>query len=293
MKIAITGSSGLIGSALVSHLRAEGHEVLRLVRRSSTAPTEVTWDPSAGTADLAALAGVEVFINLAGAGVGDHRWTDSYKNTILHSRVLATRTISNVAVQVGAKTLINASAIGWYGDTGSTQVDETAPAGSGFLADVVKQWESETVVASSAGIRTVLIRTGLVATRSGGAWGKILPIFKLGLGGKLGSGQQYWSFITLHDQLAAISFLLNHAEISGPVNLTAPNPATNSQMTKALGQALHRPTLFPVPAAALKLVLGEFSQEVLGSARVMPQVLLNAGFTFAHPDIDSAMRTLA
>lgn len=292
MKIAIAGSSGLIGSALVTHLRSEGHDVIRLVRRTTTAATEVTWNPVAGTADTQALSGVEAFINLAGAGVGDHRWTDDYKNTILQSRLSATRTISRLAVDLGVKTLINASAIGWYGDTGTTEVDESAPSGSGFLADVVRQWESATDFARDAGVRTVLARTGLVAARSGGAWGKILPIFKLGLGGKLGSGKQYWSFITLHDELAALSFLLHRQDIQGPVNLTAPKPATNIEMTKALGAALHRPTLFPVPAAALKLVLGEFSQEVLGSARVKPQVLVMSGFTFTHPDITSAMRTL-
>ena len=292
MKIAIAGSSGLIGSALVTHLRNEGHEVLRLVRRDATAPTEVTWNPTAGTADTSALVGIDAFINLAGAGVGDHRWTDAYKKTILDSRVTTTRTIANLAIELGVPTIINASAIGWYGDAGDTAVDESTPCGSGFLADVVRQWEAATLPAEQAGVRVVLARTGLVAARSGGAWAKILPIFKLGIGGRLGSGKQYWSFITLHDELAAFSFLLSHSDIRGPVNLTAPQPATNAQMTRALGKALHRPTLFAVPSIALKIVLGEFSQEVLGSARVEPQVLMNAGFTFAHPDIASAMRTL-
>jgi len=292
MRIAIAGSSGLIGSALVESLRADGHEVLRLVRRPATAPTEVTWDPYKGEIDLAALAGVEALINLAGAGVGDHRWTAKYKNTILQSRVKTTETIAKAAVELKVAVLINGSAIGWYGDTGTNVVDETAPVASGFLPDVVRQWEATTKPAVEAGVRVVLARTGLVMATKGGAWAKMLPLFKLGVGGKLGSGKQYWSFITLGDEISALKFLLTNSAISGPVNLTATNPATNAEITKSLGKALRRPTLFPAPAFALKLVLGEFSQEVLGSNRVVPKKLLAAGFTFAHPDIESATRTL-
>ena len=292
MRIAIAGSSGLIGSALVESLRADGHEVLRLVRRPATAPTEVTWDPYRGEIDLAALAGVEALINLAGAGVGDHRWTAKYKKIILQSRVKTTETIAKAAAELKVPVLINGSAIGWYGDTGSNEVDESAPVASGFLPDVVRQWEAATKPATDAGVRVVLIRTGLVMAPKGGAWAKLLPLFKLGLGGKLGSGKQSWSFISLADEISAIKFLLTKDDVSGPVNLTAPLPATNAEITKALGKALRRPTLFPAPAFALKLVLGEFSQEVLGSNRVLPKKLLAAGFTFAHPDIDSATRTL-
>jgi len=292
MRIAIAGSSGLIGSALVESLRADGHEVLRLVRRPATAPTEVTWDPYKGEIDLAALAGVDALINLAGAGVGDHRWSAKYKNTILQSRVKTTETITKAAAELKPAVLINASAIGWYGDTGSSEVDETAPVASGFLPDVVHQWEAATKPALDAGVRVVLARTGLVMAAKGGAWAKMLPLFKLGVGGKLGSGKQYWSFIALADEISALKFLLTNSAISGPVNLTAPNPATNAEITKSLGKALRRPTLFPAPAFALKLVLGEFSQEVLGSNRVVPKKLLAAGFTFAHPDIESATRTL-
>ena len=292
MRIAIAGSSGLIGTALVEALRADGHEVLRLVRRPATAPTEVTWDPYKGEIDLAALSGVDALINLAGAGVGDHRWTAKYKKTILQSRVKTTETISKAAAELKVPVLINGSAIGWYGDTGSNEVDESAPCASGFLPDVVRQWEAATKPASDAGVRVVLARTGLVMAVKGGAWAKMLPLFKLGLGGKLGSGKQSWSFISLADEIAALKFLLTNSAISGPVNLTAPNPATNAEITKALGKALRRPTLFPAPAFALKLVLGEFSQEVLGSNRVLPRKLLAAGFTFAHPDIESATRTL-
>lgn len=292
MRIAISGSSGLIGTALVEALRADGHEVLRLVRRPTKAPTEVTWEPYKGEIDLTALAGVDALINLSGAGVGDHRWTAKYKNTILQSRLQSTATMATAAVQLRPKVFINASAIGWYGDTGTSEVDETTPVASGFLPDVVRQWEAATKPALDAGVRVVLARTGLVVAAKGGAWAKMLPLFKLGVGGKLGSGQQVWSFISLADEISAFKFLLTNESISGPVNLTAPNPATNAEITKSLGKALRRPTLFPAPAFALKLVLGEFSQEVLGSNRVVPKKLLAAGFTFAHPDIESATRTL-
>lgn len=292
MRIAVAGSSGLIGSRLVSELRANGHEVLRLVRRPATAPTEVQWDPAAGTVDDSRLAGVDAIINLAGAGVGDRRWTDAYKAHILTSRVDATRTIAELAARLRPAVLINASAIGWYGDTGDRAVDESAPAGSGFLCDVVRAWESAAEPARQAGVRVVHLRTGLVVARGGGAWKRLYPIFRAGLGGRMGDGHQYWSFISLRDTVAAIAFLLARQDIHGPVNLTAPQPATNREVTRAMAKALRRPALFPVPAAALRLVLGEFSQEVLGSARVLPQVLTSAGFTFQDPDALSAMKTL-
>ena len=292
MKIAIAGSSGLIGQALVNSLRDDGHEVLRIVRRPSTALTEVTWDPDAGTIDLARLEGTNVLINLAGAGVGDRRWTKSYKKLIHSSRINSTRTICQAAIALKPEVLINASAIGWYGETGANEVAENAPAGQGFLADVVRDWEKETQIAHEAGVRVVSIRTGLVVAKDGGAWAKILPIFKFGLGGKLGSGKQFWSFISLRDEIAAIKFLIANTKISGPVNLTAPNPATNTQVTKAMGKVLRRPTFFMVPAFILKLVLGEFSIEVLGSTRVKPAVLLDNGFEFLDPEITGALGTL-
>ncbi len=292
MKIAIAGSSGLIGQALVESLREEGHEVFRIVRRPSTAQTEVTWNPDSGTIDLAKLEGAQVLINLAGAGVGDRRWSKTYKNLIHSSRVNSTRTISKAAIAIKPDVLINASAIGWYGDTAELEVTESTSAGQGFLAEVVRDWEKETEVAQDAGIRVVKIRTGLVVAQGGGAWAKLLPIFKLGLGGKLGSGKQYWSFISLRDEIAAIKFIIANEQISGAVNLTAPNPATNAQVTKAMGKVLRRPTFFLVPAFILKIVLGEFSIEVLGSTRVKPAVLLAKGFQFSDPDITSALHTL-
>jgi uncharacterized protein (TIGR01777 family) len=293
MRIIIGGSSGLIGTELVTSLRTDGHEVLRLVRRKPTASSEIYWNPAAGELDFTRLAGCDVIINLAGAGVGDGRWTDKYKALILSSRVDSTSLLAKAAAELKPKVFIAGSAIGWYGDTADRQVDETSPAGSGFLADVVVAWEKASESAKAAGVRVVNIRTGLVAAKQGGAWSRLLPIFKLGAGGKLGSGKQYWSFISMRDEIAAIKFVISNSKISGPVNLTAPEPATNAEVTKAMSKVFNRPSLLPVPAFALKTILGEFSQEVLGSARVIPQVLMDAGFVFQDPDIESAMRTLA
>lgn len=293
MRIAVTGASGLIGSALVPHLRAVGHEVQRVVRRTATAPDEISWDPAKGTIDLAALNGVDGVVHLAGAGVGDHRWSDSYKREILDSRVDSTNTIVRAMQQVEhrPRVLVSASAIGWYGDTGDRIVDETAPAGTGFLADVVRAWEGASQVAIESGIRVVNPRTGLVVAKSGGAWARMFPLFKLGLGGKLGNGKQYWSWISLRDEVCALQFLLEQEHLSGAVNLTGPKPVTNAEVTKVMGQVLGRPTLLPAPQFALKAALGEFSTEVLGSARVVPAVLEQAQFRFQDPTIESAIRT--
>jgi uncharacterized protein (TIGR01777 family) len=293
MKVAVTGASGLIGSALVPHLRARGDDVLRLVRRATTAADEVQWDPKAGTVDLDKLAGIDAVVHLAGAGVGDKRWTDEYKLEILNSRVDGTRTIAHAITQLDPKpaTLISGSAIGFYGDTGDVAVDESAPAGTDFLADVVRAWEAAAEQAVAAGIRVAYARTGLVVAKSGGAWARMFPLFNVGLGGKLGSGKQWWSWISLRDEVRALTYLLDHDWISGPVNLTAPNPRTNAEITKAMGEVMHRPTLAAVPAFALKTVLGEFSREVLGSARVLPHVLQEQQFTWDDPQIADAIRT--
>jgi len=293
MRVAVTGASGLIGTALVPHLRSVGHEVVRLVRRPAAAPDEVTWDPKAGTVDLDALAGVDGVIHLAGAGVGDHRWTDDYKREILDSRVDGTHTIVNAMLALDPKprVLVSASAIGWYGDTGDRIVDETAPAGTGFLADVVRAWEAAAAPAASGGIRVVHPRTGLVVAKSGGAWARMFPLFKLGVGGRLGPGSQYWSWISLRDEVCALQFLLEQDQLTGPVNLTGPQPQTNAEITRVMGKVLGRPTILPAPAFALKAVLGEFSSEVLGSARVVPAVLERSDFVFQDPTIESAIRT--
>ena len=288
-RIAVTGASGLIGSALVGYLKSQGHTVQRLVRRAAVSCEEITWDPIAGTVDMEALAGVDAVIHLAGAGVSDKRWTKKYKGEILNSRLLGTTTIAKAVAIVKPQVFISASAIGWYGESGNRAVIESDRAGDDFLAAVCHEWESAADLAGD--VRTVKLRTGLVLDPTGGALGKMLPIFRFGLGGKLSNGKQWWSWITLHDQIRAIAFLLEN-KVSGPVNLTSPNPVTNSEFTAGLARAMHRPALFPVPAIALKVVLGGFSAEVLGSKKVMPQVLTEAGFTFDYPHISSALEKL-
>lgn len=288
-RIAVTGASGLIGTALVGYLKSQGHTVQRLVRRAALSSEEITWDPIAGTVDIEALAGVDAVIHLAGAGVSDKRWTKKYKSEILNSRLLSTTTIARAVAVVKPQVFISASAIGWYGESGNRAVIESDRVGDDFLAAVCHEWESAAELAGD--VRTVKLRTGLVLDPTGGALGKMLPLFRFGLGGKLGNGKQWWSWITLHDQIRAIAFLLEN-RISGPVNLTSPNPVTNSEFTAGLARAIHRPALFPVPAIALKIVLGGFSSEVLGSKKVMPQALIEAGFTFDCPHISSALEKL-
>ena len=291
MKIAITGASGLIGSALAAGLTRDGHEVLRLVRRPTRARGEVSWDPLGGEVDLLGLAGVEAVVHLAGAGVGDHRWSEAYKREILDSRVLGTNAIARAvaALDPAPRVLVSASAVGFYGDTGARAVDETAPRGDGFLAEVVEAWEQAAEPARAAGVRVVHPRTGLVVARAGGAWKRLLPIFRMGVGGRLGGGRQYWSFISLTDEIRALRHLIDHEDLAGPINLTAPTPVTNAEATLAMGRVLHRPARLPVPSAALKAVLGEFSMEVLGSQRVLPTRLLASGFDFRHPSIEAAL----
>ena len=289
-RIAISGASGLIGTALVGHLRSEGHTVQRLVRRKAAAPDEIQWDPASGSVDLDALAGVDAIIHLAGANVGDHRWTKKYRAEILNSRLLGTTAIARAVTTVKPKIFISASAMGYYGETGNRAVTEVDRGGDDFLAAVCREWEAAADLASPT--RTVKLRTGLVLEPTGGALGRMLPLFRFGLGGKLGSGKQWWSWITLHDLIRAICHILE-SDISGAVNLTSPNPVTNQEFTAALARAVHRPALFPVPGFALKLVLGGFSTEVLGSKKVLPQVLLDSGFIFDYPHVTSALEVLA
>ena len=288
-KVAVTGSSGLIGSSLVTQLRSTGYEVQKLVRRKPRASDEVFWDPIKGEIDLTALDGVDAFIHLAGAGVGDKRWSAAYRSEILNSRLLGTTTIANACQQLQSSLFISASAIGYYGETGNRTVTETDKGGSDFLSVVCREWEAVADLAPS--VRTIKLRTGLVLDPTGGALGRMLPIFKFGLGGKLGSGKQWWSWITLHDHIRAIIHLMN-SKIEGPVNLTSPNPVTNQEFTAALARALNRPAIFPAPAFALKLVLGGFSSEVLGSKRVVPKVLLDSKFEFDYPHLLEAIKAL-
>ena len=288
-RIAITGASGLIGTALVGHLKSEGHTVQRFVRRPVVAPDEIQWDPKTGYVDIEALRGVDAIIHLAGVGVGDKRWSKKYKSEILNSRLLGTTAIAHAVNEVKPQVFISASAIGWYGESGNRSVIESDRVGDDFLAAVCREWEAAADLVTD--VRTVKIRTGLVLDPTGGALGKMLPLFRLGLGGKLGNGKQWWSWITLHDVIRAITFLLEK-NVSGPVNLTSPNPVTNQEFTSALARAMHRPALFPAPAIALKIALGGFSSEILGSKKVVPQALTDAGFTWDYPHITNALTAL-
>lgn len=294
MRVAVTGASGLIGTALCTSLEGDGHTVLRLVRRETANPSEVTWNPATGDVDLAALANVDAIVHLAGAGVGDHRWSEEYKQEIRSSRVLGTTTIASAAAALDPKpaVLVCASAIGYYGDRGDEKLTEQSSKGTGFLSDVVADWEAAADPARHAGIRVVNARTGLVVSEAGGAWERMIKLFKAGVGGRLGSGKQVWSFISLDDEVAALRFLIDNESLNGPVNLTSPHPVTNSEATKALAHALNRPAALPVPAFALKIALGEFSTEVLSSSRVLPQRLTEAGFTWSAPTMDQALQQI-
>ncbi|AEM86629.1 domain of unknown function DUF1731 [Streptomyces violaceusniger Tu 4113] len=292
MRIAVTGSSGLIGTALVRSLREDGHQVVRLVRRPPRVEDEVEWDPRREWVDTKGLMGCEAVVHLAGAGVGDRRWTDAYKKEIRDSRVLGTAALAEAIASLDTppRVLVSGSAVGFYGDTGERAVDESAPPGHGFLPDLCQDWEEAAAAAQEAGVRTVFTRTGLVISSEGGAWGRLFPLFKLGLGGRMGSGRQYWSFIALRDHIAALRHILDTPELTGPVNLTAPAPATNREITAAMGRVLRRPTLFTVPAPALRIALGGMSGDVLGSVRAIPRRLLDSGFTFTHPHVDEAIK---
>ena len=287
---AITGSSGLIGTALTSSLRADGWRVLPMVRRPARDSGEIAWQPGSSL-DPSSLASVDAVIHLAGVGVGDHRWTKDYKRQIKDSRVLGTDTIAKAmaAMESPPAVLVSASAIGFYGDTGNRKVDESDPAGEGFLAEVVTEWEAAAQPAVDAGIRVVHPRTGLVVSKDGGAWARLFPFFRAGVGGRLGPGDQYWSFISMRDEVRAIRFLMDTPSLAGPVNLVTPEPRTNAEVTRAMGEVLSRPTALPVPAFALRAYLGGFSTEVLSSTRVIPAALQRAGFEWLDPTIEQAI----
>ncbi|QKG26425.1 TIGR01777 family oxidoreductase [Actinomadura verrucosospora] len=291
MRVTVTGSSGLIGSALVRALRADGHDVVRLVRREPSAPDEARWSPADGCVEAAALEGADAVVHLAGAGVGDRPWTRAYKRRIRDSRLDGTRTLAEAIAAAGRRppVLVCGSAIGFYGDTGDREADEKSPIGTGFLAALVRDWEAAAAPAREAGVRVVHPRTGVVLARGGGIVGRTLPLFRLGLGGRLGDGTQWTSWISLADEVAALRFLIEH-ELSGPVNLTAPNPVTNAGYTAALARALHRPARLAVPKAVLRAALRDFADEgPLVSQRVLPRRLEHAGFRFRHPDVDAAL----
>jgi len=293
MKVAVTGSSGLIGTALVAALRADGHEVIRLVRVAPAPPDAVAWDPRADRGGLGprSLDGVAAVVHLAAAGVADKRWTPRYQAEIRDSRARGTQALAGAlaAMATPPAVLLSGSAIGWYGDTGGQEVTESDPAGSGFLSEVVRDWEAATGSAAQAGIRVVTLRSGLVLSSEGGILARLLPLFRLGLGGRIGTGRQVMSWIGLSEWVAAARFLLGRDDVHGPVNLTTPCPVSNAEFTSALAAAVHRPALMLVPVPALKVAIGGVSSDILSSARVLPRRLLDEGYQFRHPAIAEAL----
>jgi uncharacterized protein len=291
MEVVLAGASGLIGSALKASLRADGHRVKTLVRRPADGEDVDQWDPARGRLDPAFLAGADAVVCLSGVGVGDHRWTDSYKGEIVRSRVDSVGTVARtLAEHGGPRVLICASAVGYYGDTGDREVDEDSPAGDSFLSEVCVQWEAAADPARDAGLRVAHLRTGLVLAKDGGLLKRLTPLVKAGVAGKLGTGRQFMPWISLTDEIAAIRFVVEH-DLAGPVNLTGPAPVRNVELTQALGRLLHRPTLFPVPGIAARIALGEFAEDVLTGQRARPARLQAAGFAFAHPELEAALRS--
>lgn len=293
LMIAVSGASGLVGAALVPRLAAAGHTVKRLVRRTAQGPGEIAWNPHDRTIDRESLRGVDAVVHLAGESIAEGRWTAEKKMRIRESRIDGTRTIAEALSRLDPRprVLVAASAVGYYGDRGATQLDETSPPGDGFLVEVCRAWETATDPARDAGIRIVNGRLGVVLSRHGGALAKMLTPFKLGLGGKIGSGKQYLSWIALDDAARAFAFAVANDQLTGPVNFVAPEPVTNAQFTKTLGRVLGRPTILPLPAIAARAAFGQMADELLlASSRVVPSRLTAAGFAFEHPRLEDALR---
>jgi uncharacterized protein len=298
MDVVISGASGLIGTALTQSLRADGHRAIALVRREPhPGADEIRWQPKAGEIDVAALEGVDAVVHLAGAGIGDHRWSDDYKRELLESRTVPTLLLAKslASLQRPPQVLVSASGINFYGDRGDEVLTEDSPPGDQFLSGLCQQWEGATDAAATAGIRTARIRTSIVLTPDGGALSKLLPLFRLGLGGRMGSGRQWWSWISLPDEIAAVRWLIEPTtDVSGPVNLSAPGSVRNAEFAKVLARTLNRPALLPIPAFGPKLLRGsQLAEELLfASQRVSPAVLSSAGFTFQHPELEGALRAV-
>ena len=291
MKILLSGASGFLGSRLIPHLRDGGHETVQLVRREPADASQRRWNPAAGVIEPSALNGVGAVINLTGANVGGHRWTPAYKKLLVDSRVDATNTLARAiaAADPRPRTFVSASAVGYYGDTGDNPVDEQSPPGDGFLADLCRLWEAATRPAEEAGCRVVHTRTGFPLAKDGGLLKPLYYQFLLFAGGRMGNGKQYLPWISIPDWLNAITYLLEHDDIAGPVNLTGPEPVANAEFSAALGRVLHRPGLVPVPGIALRIAVGEFGGEALASQRVLPRVLVAHGFPFAHRSVEEAL----
>ena len=295
MKVVVTGASGLIGSALVRALLARGDDVTRLVRRAP-ATGEARWDPDTGQIEAAALEGHDAVVHLAGVGIGDHRWTEEHKRAVLESRVKGTTLLAETLAALSDKpaVLASGSAIGYYGLRSDEVLTEDSPPGTGFLAEICKPWEAATAPAEDAGVRVVHLRTGIVLSPDGGALKQSLLPFKLGLGGRIGTGKQWWSWIAIDDEVGAIVHLIGEGTETGPVNLTAPNPVANEEFTRTLNGVLRRPTLLPTPTFALKALFGSEAVEemFLGGQRVMPARLQAGGYGFRHPELEGALRQL-
>lgn len=294
--VVVAGSSGLVGTALVAALQSEGTRVVRLVRRQPGEGEEASrWDPARGTIDPAVLEGADAVVNLAGVGVGDHRWTQAHKAAVLRSRVDATLLLASTVASLERRpaVLVSASASGYYGDRGDELLDESSGPGDGFLPYVCREWEAATAPAEAAGVRVAIIRSGIVLSARGGAIGRLLLPFRLGAGGPIGSGRQWWSWISIHDEVAAILHLMRTGDASGPFNLGSPNPVRNREFARVLGRVLHRPAVLPVPRFALRAALGDFAdEELLGSHRMVPRRLEETGFRFGRPDLEGALTEL-
>jgi uncharacterized protein (TIGR01777 family) len=289
--IAIAGSSGLIGSALVTAVRTADHRVVRIVRRAPANANELHWDPNSGEFDAGALSGVDAVVNLCGINVGQRRWSGAFKQNLRDSRITPTEVLSAAVADAGVGVLVNASAVGYYGDTKDRAVDETDSAGTGFLSQLCQDWEAATAPARRSGTRVVLVRTGLVLASSGGALRRLRPLFSVGLGARLGNGRQYVSWISLEDEVRALQFAISASRLSGPVNLTGPAPVTNAEFTAALGRAVRRRTPLMMPGFAVRAALGEFADEgLLSGQRVIPAALERAGFEFHHNTVGEALR---
>jgi uncharacterized protein len=294
MHIAITGSSGFLGSALIPALTAAGHTVTRIVRSTPQSPDEIQWDIERRTIDVDGLRGVDGVVHLSGEGIAERRWSDEQKRRILESRTKSTSLIAETlaAMDDGPRTLVSMSGINFYGDRGDEVLTEDSGPGEGFLTEVTKQWEGAADPARDAGLRVVHPRTGIVQSPEGGALAKTLPIFKLGLGGRFGLGRHYWSWISLDDVIGMFLFVLENPGVAGPVNAVAPNPVTNAEYTKILGRVLRRPAVIPIPPFGPALLLGrELTDELLfTSARVLPERLQTAGYTFRHTHLEQCLR---
>lgn len=296
MKILIAGSSGLVGSALVSYLRGQGHLVTRLVRQENKQSEDaILWDPLKGVSHLDDLEGFDAVINLAGENIASGRWTAAKKERIINSRVIETRTLCTQLIQLQnpPKVLVNASAMGFYGDGGDSELTEGSPNGQGFLAEVCREWEAATQSAEKRGIRVVKLRTSVVLTPNGGALAKMLTPFRLGLGGVIGSGKQYMSWIALEDIIQIILFVLVHKEVSGPINVSTPYPVTNEEFTKTLGRVLQRPTFMTIPEWMVRFIFGEMGEALLlSSTRAIPERLLEMGYSYRYPHLEAALNAL-